>query len=352
MDRHAQAPGRRIRLWSAVALGILGLAAVLRVGVLSASPDAGAAAYYSTAAPPVDYRGAEPSAPVDLASIDVVPRPAGREAVKPDTTESAGGPARLASAPRDVVPKLAVPRPAAPPDRTKAEDPVTEAKRLIAECKARYGRLNDYSCTFFKRERMADGRMTGQHVMQMKSRTRPFSIYFKFLKPNAGREVIFVHGRNGNRAMAHDVGLGKLLAGTLNLDPRSRMAMEENRHPITDAGIGHLIDEVSARWAAEMKHGETAVTIQRNAMVGDRRCTMIESKHPAYHPSYLFHKVKVYIDHEHKLPIRFEAYDWPRRAGAQAELVEEYTYVNLKLDGGLGERDFDPGNPSYSFGRF
>jgi hypothetical protein len=52
------------------------------------------------------------------------------------------------------------------------------------------------------------------------------------------------------------------------------------------------------------------------------------------------------------LPIRFEAYDWPKHKGAEPELAEEYTYSNLKLNVGLSDRDFDVANGAYSFGRF
>ena len=79
---------------------------------------------------------------------------------------------------------------------------------------------------------------------------------------------------------------------------------------------------------------------------------MIETVHPSRQPHFLFHMVRLYVDHEHGLPIRFEAYDWPLKPGAAPELVEEYTYLDLRLNVGLGEHDFDPRNRSYSFGRF
>ena len=50
--------------------------------------------------------------------------------------------------------------------------------------------------------------------------------------------------------MAHDVGIAKFLAGTMHLDPRGSMAMEDNRHPVTEAGIGALIETVAKRWAS------------------------------------------------------------------------------------------------------
>jgi hypothetical protein len=232
-----------------------------------------------------------------------------------------------------------------------ATDPIALARQAIADCRARYRQVHDYTCSFLKRERI-DGQLTPLHVMTMKVRTQPMSIYIQFQKPNRGREAIYVAGRNGGHVLAHDVGLGKVLAGTLSLDPRGARAMEDCLHPITEAGIGHLIDTVATHWASELSTAETQITFHPNARVGSHPSTMIESAHPHHRPGFLFHKVKLYIDHVHGLPIRFEAYDWPKHPGAVPELVEEYTYLNLKLNVGLTDADFDADNARYSFGRF
>ena len=188
--------------------------------------------------------------------------------------------------------------------------------------------------------------------MNMKARTKPSSLYFKFLRPNAGREAIFVHGENNNKIIAHDVGLGRVIAGTMHLDPKGGMAMEENRHPVTEAGLGSMIDTVKERWDVELHPGESVVLFHPQAKVGDRPCLMVESIHPGRGPEFLFHKVKLYVDRELGLPIRFEAYDWPKHPGAEPELMEEYTFMNLRVNVGLKDRDFDPKNAQYSYGRF
>jgi hypothetical protein len=257
--------------------------------------------------------------------------------------------------PREDVPRVAS-RSGAPsaasavPSLTSSET-VEMAKRAIAECRAKFAPVRDYTCTFAKRERI-DGRLTPPHVMHMKVRNNPTSIYFKFQKPNKGREAIYVAGKHGGKVLAHDVGIGRLLAGTMNLDPRGSMAMEDCRHPITEAGIGALIETVAKHWALELTAGESQVRFNHEMTIGPRRCTLIESVHPDRQPHFLFHMARLYIDQEHGLPIRFEAYDWPKRAGAAPELVEEYTYHDLKVNVGLNEHDFDPGNKAYSFGRF
>jgi hypothetical protein len=230
-------------------------------------------------------------------------------------------------------------------------DPIARARYHIAECKAKYLTVQDYTCTFFKRERI-DGKLYTPHIMTMKARTKPASLYFKFIQPNAGREAIYVHGHHNNKIIAHDVGIGRVVTGTMHLDPKGDMAMEENRHPVSEAGLGNMIDLVKERWDTELHPGESVILFHPQAKVGDRACLMIESIHPKRSPDFLFYKVKLYIDKELNLPIRFEAYEWPKHPGAEPELIEEYTYMNLKLNVGLKDRDFDPKNSQYSYGRF
>ena len=144
-------------------------------------------------------------------------------------------PGRLPSPPRPASP--ASTKAVAGARRPRSSDPITHAKKAIADCRDRYTQVRDYTCTFVKRERI-DDRLTPQHIMIMKARTSPNSLYFRFQQPNQGREAIYVQGRNNGRIVAHDVGISKFLAGTMHLDPRGSMAMEDNRHPVTEAGIG------------------------------------------------------------------------------------------------------------------
>ena len=221
---------------------------------------------------------------------------------------------------------------------------------MVALCQERYQSVTDYTCTFWKRERIS-GKLIPAHVMAMKVRTKPQSIYLKFEQPAKGREAIYVAGRHAGKVVAHDVGFNKLLAGTIHLEPTSARAMTDCRHPITEAGIGPLLETVSRRWAVELDQHETVVSFS-DMLVGERHCQMIESTHPGRKSDFLFHKVRLFIDKELGLPIRFEAYDWPRKSGIEPELAEEYTYGELKLNVGLKEIDFDVANGTYSFGRF
>jgi Protein of unknown function (DUF1571) len=237
------------------------------------------------------------------------------------------------------------------PAASVRETPILRAIRMIDQCQDRYEQVRDYVCKFSKRERV-DGRLTPLHVMTMKVRTRPRSIYLKFQQPAPGREAIFIVGRHGGKVLAHDVGLNKLLAGTLRLEPTGSRAMEDCRHPITEAGIGPLLDTIEDRWAAELDPTESLVAFRPEERVNGRAGTIIETTHPQRQPEFLFYQVRVFIDRDLGLPTRFEAYDWPETPGGPAALVEEYTYTDLKLNIGLSDLDFDVSNANYSFGRF
>ena len=242
-------------------------------------------------------------------------------------------------------------RPAPTLTRWSERLPSLGALASIEECQLRYRNIRDYTCTFSKRERIK-GRLTPLHVLMMKVRTQPRSIYLKFRQPSPGREAIYIVGRNNGKVLAHDVGLNKLLAGTLRLEPTGGRAMEDCRHPISEAGIGPLLDTLQTRWSSELDPSESVVVFRDDQTVGTRRCTMIETTHPHQQPEFMFYRVRLFIDDELGLPIHFEAYDWPSSPQAPAEMVEEYTYSDLRLNVGLSDLDFDVSNGNYAFGRF
>ena len=62
-----------------------------------------------------------------------------------------------------------------------------------------------------------------------------------------------------------------------------------------------------------------------------------------------YHIAHIYIDDEIGVPIRYSSWGWPKTAGGKPILLEEYTYVNIKVNVGLKDKDFDHNNPEYAF---
>ena len=57
----------------------------------------------------------------------------------------------------------------------------------------------------------------------------------------------------------------------------------------------------------------------------------------------------MFIDKELNVPIRYAAYGWPEKKGGKPTLEEEYTYLNMKLNVGLTDADFNHENPKYNY---
>ncbi len=218
------------------------------------------------------------------------------------------------------------------------EKPLAKARESLEAVSA----VKDYTATFDKSELV--GRTMYQHSMLMKFRSEPFSVRLKFEKPakNKGREVLYVAGENQGKLKAKEAkGLGSLV-GTLNLDPKSREAMSEGRHPITEIGMQRMVEAVIRQWELESKYGEIEVEVfdSEETKVENRLCIAFRCTHPVKRDEFQFHQTVLYIDKETKFPIRVEQYGFPARQGGKPPLIEEYTYTDIQVNVGLQDQDF------------
>jgi hypothetical protein len=247
------------------------------------------------------------------------------------------------AAPAQTVPVQAV--------ATGVEHPLTPVLKMARDGLERMDKsIADYECMMVKRERI-DGKLGDYQYVHTKVRNKPFSIYMYFLAPDAvkGREAIYVEGQNDGKLIGHDSGFKGRLVKRLYLDPNSPLVMANQRYPITKAGIRNLTKELIEVGEHDSQFGECEVKFFQGAKVQDRVCTCIQVVHPVPRKNFRFHLARIYIDDELQIPIRYESYDWPQKEGGQPVLLEEYTYMKLKLNVGLKDSDFDADNPNYNF---
>jgi len=211
-------------------------------------------------------------------------------------------------------------------------------------------KIKDYSATMVKRERVGGKLGEYEHVF-LKIRHEPFSVYMYFLGPEdrRGQEVIYVHNRNDNMIVAHGTGVQRTMFGTVSLKPTGPVAMKGQRYPITEIGVLNLVRRLIEVGEKDLQYGECEVKFFEGAKINDRSCTCIQVVHPVPRRNFLFHVARIFVDDELNIPIRYESYDWPKQPGGEPELIEEYTYLNLKLNNGFTDLDFDPKNPNYNF---
>jgi hypothetical protein len=210
-------------------------------------------------------------------------------------------------------------------------------------------KIQDYSATLAKRERIG-GKVNDFDYMFVKIRHKPFSVYMYFLTPALkGQEVVYVEGQNEGLMWAHTVGFRDSVVGNVRLKPDGVIAMKGQRYPLTELGILNLVRRLVEVAEQDVKYGECEVKFYKGAKINNRVCTCIEVIHPTPRKNFLFNVARIFVDDELNLPIRYESYDWPKEVGGQPELIEEYTYLNLKLNNGFTDADFDIKNPNYKF---
>ena len=268
-------------------------------------------------------------------------------------------------------------RPAAPPDRLADSDAPPppgavaveelpawpagslggdEAKKLLLASAlvttARLARVEGYTATLRKQERLG-GRLGPENSLAMKVRNRPFAIYLKFLSPKAGKEVVYAEGRHDNKVIAHNGDWTRKLVPRLAVEPTSLIAMADQRHPVTEAGLVHLANKLLKFREMDMGDADARSTIDRTTDAEGRPWLRSIHTHGVADGSRPFVRVEVLYDPATQFPLRIANYDWPAPGQAGGlELAERYAYDDLDLDAPLTAADFDPANPEYAFMRF
>jgi hypothetical protein len=220
--------------------------------------------------------------------------------------------------------------------------------------------IRDYVCVLVKHERV-DGQLLEPQRVALKVRhermdedrvATPFSVYMQYTSPAKfkGREVLYVAGQNDGKLVARKGGTF-LPYITAALDPNCNMAMTGNRYPITEVGIENLIRKLIEIGQEDLKHGECMVNYHREVKLADRPCTCIEVLHPVRREHFRFYRAEILVDEELKVPVHFAGYEWPESEGGDPRLVEAYSYVDMKLNVGLTDEDFQTTNPQYRFSK-
>ncbi|MCM2371305.1 DUF1571 domain-containing protein [Aporhodopirellula aestuarii] len=219
--------------------------------------------------------------------------------------------------------------------------------------------IRDYTAILVKREQI-DGTIGEHEYMTIKVRNRkvsggqliqPFSVYIGFLKPASvkGREVVYVENRNDGKLTAHEGGFKGRFLPTVSLPVDGMLAMRGQRYPLTEIGVENMIVKLIERGEKALRYEDVTCEFRRGAKLKDRVCTVLEVTQPTQRPDAEFYQAQVFMDDQLNMPIRYIAYSWPTREGQPGQVIEEYNYLNLKVNVGLTDADFDPNNKEYNF---
>lgn len=223
---------------------------------------------------------------------------------------------------------------------------------VLVAAAERLDRVDGYTATFHKQERIK-GRLGPPQTLSMKLRHHPFAIYFKFLSPVEGKEVVYADGQRGNKMIAHSAGAARFLVPRLALPPDHPIALADSRHAVTDAGIVNLTARLIHYRQLDLDDPMATTVLDRvKDARGQSRLRSIHA-HPHPQPDRPFARVEVLYDPHTFFPVDIRNFDWPQDENAgDLLLAEHYAYENIQTNVTLGPLDFDPSNPEYQFQRY
>jgi len=208
----------------------------------------------------------------------------------------------------------------------------------------------DYTCQIVKRERV-DGKMQNLQFMKAKVRSaqtqdsieKPFAVQLVFQGPARvkGRVVQYVDGEYDDGMLVRLRPRGVTLRFALD----NPVALKESAIPITHLGFEAVLEDIvthiDQEIAADPKGANTIVKILKGVKINKRPSTAVRIIHPERAEGLEYHIATIFIDGEWQMPTRYETYDWPQEEGAKAQLMAEYTYVNLEVNVDIPDSDFE-----------
>lgn len=216
-------------------------------------------------------------------------------------------------------------------------DPVAFLQKLRQKCSET---IVDFAGTFHKQERIR-GKLRKEEAAEMKFRSKPFSVYMKFIAGDKGREALYVDGKYDNKIQVHPGGvLGALFQ--VKIAPDSKMALKDNLRPITMAGMTNMLHTVVPQFELAQANGDLKVEYLGVMDVGGRKVYAIKRILPEK-DIYPCKELVLFVDCIAMVPTGADAYGWDGQIGSK------YRYTNLRINVGLTDEDFDRKNKSYNF---
>jgi hypothetical protein len=200
------------------------------------------------------------------------------------------------------------------------------------EVASAYELVLDYVCVYEKEERAISN---GEKQTIRLSFRKPLDVRLEWLDDQGkiDQTAVYRQGFNDGKVLARQSGLLGALAGKLRLDPSESLALSDSRHPITEVGLGKIIERtlkdaanprISSSFAGEETlDGRPSYKFEFTAS-GNEAVGGLEAARKAF----------IWVDRELKLPVKLELYD------AANTLLERHRFKQVSINQKLSDKTF------------
>lgn len=290
---------------------------------------------------PVEADIAEPvveAVPVKATAKQVPAVPAVRETAKPIPHEP-------------FVPATPTP---VPPDAPKVTGPSTAGRavlemkagrdtadataaldRALADAKAKLGTVREYSAHQIRQERV-NGKMGPEITSEFHARAETPGVAVRVIAPQAlaGTTASWQAGKFAGKVLLTPPAAERPTV----LDPAD--AKLEMRAPLPEQGLAKAAESVAKAVATERRLRHPVQVLASDYRYAGRAVTKFEITAERPHALRTAARIVAYFDAETKLPVRVEYYADPSPGNPAGELLASYSYINVKVNGGLPESAF------------
>lgn len=230
------------------------------------------------------------------------------------------------------------------PPAARAQEPISfeRAEQLLARSRASYAKVKDYTAVFYRL--VADKGQLLPHSTMLIKYMKPGLVYLKSLAGESkDREILFNPLKDKTRLWVHNGSFPKV---TVCLDPKGGLATDCVGRTIHDTGFGFIMDMMDSTLQRARQNPDDKVKLldlgTREVYGRPADCIAVEMPQSATN-DYYGRRARVCFDQKTGLPYKVTIWDQEDR------LREDYGYADVKLNVGLGPKDFDPENPAYHF---
>jgi len=214
----------------------------------------------------------------------------------------------------------------------KTPAPTQSAPLTWSDITDSYDRIQTYQCLYEKEERAISN---GEKQTIRVSFRKPFNVRLDWLGEGGkiDQTAVYRQGLNDGKVLARQHGLLGAIAGTLRLDPNEKLALSDSAHPITEMGIGLIID----RARRDIASGNISLTLAGEEILLGRSAYRFEftaRKNEGVAGLADARRAVIWIDREMKLPIKVEIYD------GRNTLLERHSFLDLRLNVSLPDKTF------------
>lgn len=230
-----------------------------------------------------------------------------------------------------------------------------EYSLLLLKDGAEYLRqFETYTAVFHKQERLG-GDLSEVQTIDIKIRQRPhFAVYMRWRNGDRGRQLLYSDEyEDGDMVVKLGGFKGRLLPG-IRLNPTGSKALEQARHPVTQAGLMGMLKKMIAHRRRDLAtgHGMRCTRLPNQVFDGqDCVCFLYEYESPEISKDY--RKSLILVDAKRHIPLLARNYTWAAETSLSEEeldartLVENYSFTNVDFSRSVTAIEFSRENPRY-----